>query len=312
MGSQYLNGLDVDSSGIFWTTLKRRKRRWDVVAQKHKDVVYADVFSLQAEELAGPLKKVLHGLEGPVCMELPVSSVLLRITELPSIDPEELAGMVELQVDKFSPFPIEQMLYSYEVLQQDEQETRVVIAAVRRELVDETGQVFRKAGVILYRLDVRLMVWWTLLKEQGDVAEHGQQSLLVVERGEVALIVAHHGVPVLFRTIGTDMQLTDSAVVEEIVEEYAFTVTTLEAEWGSVEEMKTVVWSDVDIPSGFSDGMEQVCHAGLGLRRLDELPSVTEGLARRAAEGKWTRLNLAPEEWAGMKNTGDYFGGWEG
>ena len=154
MGSQYLNGLDVDSSGIFWTTLKRRKRRWDVVAQKHKDVVYADVFSLQAEELAGPLKKVLHGLEGPVCMELPVSSVLLRITELPSIDPEELAGMVELQVDKFSPFPIEQMLYSYEVLQQDEQETRVVIAAVRRELVDETGQVFRKAGVILYRLDV--------------------------------------------------------------------------------------------------------------------------------------------------------------
>lgn len=47
---------------------------------------------------------------------LPSADVFLRVAHLPQAEPEELRAMVELQLEKFSPMPVAQVLWSYEVL----------------------------------------------------------------------------------------------------------------------------------------------------------------------------------------------------
>src|SRR5207253_1814498 len=47
---------------------------------------------------------------------LPAEQVFLRIIHLPKCEPEELRSMVELQLEKLSPLPVNQIVWSFEVV----------------------------------------------------------------------------------------------------------------------------------------------------------------------------------------------------
>jgi Tfp pilus assembly protein PilN len=307
MGSQVITGLDIGSTGVSWTSLRVRKKKRTEVADQNtrelgtgeKDAVQPDYAS---EAFCVSLKKAIHGVEGDVCVGLPASKMLLRVAELPSTDPDELQGMVELQVDKFCPFSMDRTCFSYEVLHQRENATRVLIAAVPRQVVDEVGEAFRACGIIPYRLDSRLMGWWVLLRENASLSEHGQQSILVVEEHEVSLIVMHHGLPVVFRSIGSHEEYTTAEEVDELLDEIDFTLTTLEAEWESAEDMKMSVWSRGELPPLLKSRLEEDAVHGAVFNRFEELPPLSEGLARRGLRSESRRLNLAPVEWAGNEH----------
>jgi hypothetical protein len=46
---------------------------------------------------------------------VPVHQVFLRVVHLPTSDPSELQSMVELQLERLSPLPVAQIVWSYEV-----------------------------------------------------------------------------------------------------------------------------------------------------------------------------------------------------
>ncbi len=300
MGSSLITGLEIEGSGVSWSVVRRKKKRSDLVETQHRETALAvgpDGVDFKAEENLRVLKKALSGVEGLCCYALPASSMLLRVTELPSQDAAELASMVELQVDKFSPFPIDQTQFSFEILMQQEGRSRVLIAAMKKEPVNTLGAALRHGGVILHRLDCRAVVWWAAMKERELISAHGRHTLLLLEAHDVALIVLHHGEPVVFRSLGAHDQFGTQEDCEELLDEVRFTLTALEAEWGSAEEVSLDVWSHGEAPEIFRSSLEEEPGAAPKYHQFEELSPFHEALARRSAATGNVQLNLAPLGW---------------
>lgn len=89
---------------------------------------------------------------------LPTESVFLRVTHLPKSSPEETRSMVELQLEKLSPIPVTQVVWSLQVLPQlkGDLQTVVVVLAERQGVEEFLGQL-EGQGYLADRLEVPLL-----------------------------------------------------------------------------------------------------------------------------------------------------------
>ena len=68
---------------------------------------------------------------------LPADQVFLRVVQLPAADRQELLSMVELQLEKLSPMPVAQIVWSMELLPNATENLQPVIVIIApRDLVE--------------------------------------------------------------------------------------------------------------------------------------------------------------------------------
>jgi len=68
---------------------------------------------------------------------LPASQVFLRVVQLPAVDRQELISMLEFQLEKLSPLPIPQIVWSAEVLPSTVEKTQTaIVCIVSRDVVE--------------------------------------------------------------------------------------------------------------------------------------------------------------------------------
>jgi hypothetical protein len=92
---------------------------------------------------------------------LPAQQVFLRVIHLPTADPGEVRPMVELQLEKLSPLPVAQIVWSFELLPQksalaDPLQTVIVIIAGRALVEQFLGQL-ESQGYLADRLEMPLL-----------------------------------------------------------------------------------------------------------------------------------------------------------
>ncbi len=69
---------------------------------------------------------------------LPVDQVFLRVVHLPTDDPNEVHSMVELQMEKLSPLPTNQIVWSFEMLpKKEERNLTVIVVIVSRSVAEK-------------------------------------------------------------------------------------------------------------------------------------------------------------------------------
>jgi Tfp pilus assembly protein PilN len=297
MAKNLITGIFFRGRHVEWTSI-RDKKKGDCEIADHREVML-ELEEAQpdysAPETATAVKKACSHIKGQVCVSVPTEHALLRIVELPSVDDDELAGMVELQVDRFSPFPLEHMAVSYEILEQRESVTRVLIAGVRRDVVEAIGAAFGGAGLLPHWMDIEILGWWRLLQDTGHLQAHGWQVVLLLFEHTVEMIVMRENRPVIFRSLGGVRDLGREEDLEDLSNEILYTLTSLETEWGSAGEARLAIWTDEalspDILNRLSGGAEVETFA------LKELPPVSEGLARRCLPTGSQQVNLVPEDW---------------
>jgi hypothetical protein len=91
---------------------------------------------------------------------LPEQSVFLQLVHLPTDDPSEVPAMLEHQIEKLSPLPIGQIVWSYEVLK-----TRptgglpVLVQVAERSGVDAALGALEKRGFYADRVELALVQW---------------------------------------------------------------------------------------------------------------------------------------------------------
>lgn len=90
------------------------------------------------EEIAAALPPA-----GRLHLALPASAVLFERMRLPSIEPAELEGMVQLQLEKTLPFAAEDVTSSFEVVEQTEKESVVLAVVANNEQIDALCQPLR-------------------------------------------------------------------------------------------------------------------------------------------------------------------------
>ncbi|MCX6995933.1 MAG: hypothetical protein NTV49_02340 [Kiritimatiellaeota bacterium] len=229
----------------------------------------------------------------------PAEQALLRVLRLPTTDPAELHSMAELQLDKFSPFPAEHMLTSVETLAQHDQTSRVLIAAAQREMLDALGAPWLQAGCLPDSVDVDLLGWWHHLGARGcGAAPDGEVLLLLLLRAAgVDLIAVQAGQPVLFRSFGSAADAANGLSGADLLEEINYTLITLEAEGGAAQPHFSV-WCAADAPPELAEALRKLPGEPAEFHELKELPPLSEGLARRAAQPAGRQINLAPPGWA--------------
>ncbi len=295
---EIITAVWVRGKRLEWTTLRRRKGRYEVAEQKGVEL---DIPERSEErdtaQWAARIKQALGGVKGHLTVTLLTERALLRAVDLPSVDPDELEGMVELQVDKFSPFPVEHMAVSHESLGVTGSNTRALIAACKRDVVEGVGALFVAAGRCPDRIDVAAAGWWYLLRAHGAVPTEGRHGLLLVNETGTELIVTQNGLPVVVRSLGADHDVSDEEFVAEIAEETGYTLTSLESEWGASSAVDLTVWHRGSAPDLLIERLTTECAAQTQVRSLDDLPPLTEGIARRDVEIGTGALDLSPPEW---------------
>ena len=89
---------------------------------------------------------------------LPVEKVFLRVVHLPVSDFGEILAMVELQMEKLSPLPVTQVVWSIQVLPHTVENLQTVVVLIApRDLVEEMLGKLEKQGYLADRLDLSIL-----------------------------------------------------------------------------------------------------------------------------------------------------------
>lgn len=90
-------------------------------------------------------------------VDVPRDQAILKTLSLPTAKPDELPGMVAIQIAKELPFPVAEATVDFTVnpTRQDGSVGEVLVAAVRREQLEYLAAVFSAAGLKLDRIGLR-------------------------------------------------------------------------------------------------------------------------------------------------------------
>jgi Tfp pilus assembly protein PilN len=273
------------------------------------DLATADAAStleaLQAdrEGWVADLKARCARLPGRVTLGIPASWTLLRVVELPSGSPEELRGMVELQVDKFSPFPVEESTLSHEILHEHDGRCRLVLSAARTDMLDRIGGALRDAGIRPHWVDLNVLGWWQLLVDAGKIHAVGSQVIVLQDAEACDLVVTAAGIPVAFRSLSGLEGLPQEERDDELFRETLYTLSSMEVGRAAESMVEISLWRRGEPPAALVARFAE--HFGDIAKpyALETLPSLAEGLWRRAERRTPAMLNLAPRAWLATEYT---------
>ena len=100
---------------------------------------------------------------------LPAEHVFLRAVQLPAANAQELPGMVEFQLEKLSPMPPAQVVWTVEAIAQpDAQQQTALVAIVARNVVEEFLGQLEKGGYVADRLELPLLRELRAARPEGD------------------------------------------------------------------------------------------------------------------------------------------------
>jgi len=100
---------------------------------------------------------------------LPTEAAFVRAVQLPSGDPSELGALVEFQLDKISPLPVAQIVWTaYSAPHPDgRQQTALVILAARAAVEEFLNQQAAE-GFVTHQMDLPLVRAWRALQPSSD------------------------------------------------------------------------------------------------------------------------------------------------
>lgn len=176
------------------------------------------------ERLAGILSR-LPKRPGFVTLGLPRRLVTMRSISIPAVGEEEMKGIVDYEVERHIPFPLEEAQYDFQVLAHDAEQATVLLAATKKEEIGRYLTLLREAGITPTALGVSTFASFnTLFYNQGGGAEP-VKALIDLRDGEVELGLAKNGVLRYSRCVTLD----PAAPLERLVSELSALVGYLDA-----------------------------------------------------------------------------------
>ncbi|HEY5653732.1 MAG TPA: PilN domain-containing protein [Pontiella sp.] len=281
--------------GIEWTTLRIKDGTYEIACQgalsstAHTEMDAED--TVAAMQLPTELSA---SLKGDLTVALRTAELLTRTMEFPTSDPEEIAEMVGFQIDKISPYPLDQLDLSYEILRTTETGSLVLMVGAKRESIDSIGDTFEEKGVQIHRIDARILGWIHLLRDGGHISNDNCEFLIVDDDIDCSLVLLHKGSPLVLRSLHVHLNAED--LVDELVHELNYTLTTLDAEHDLPSPTAIHFWSNAEISKIVSSELTERCGIDVHTHTLIALPPLSEGMVRRTLD-KNECIELIPREW---------------
>lgn len=304
MAVKVLTSLAVRSRSLEWAVLHKVGEKQSETTPRSVELDLGEnrkslIEGLQAdkERLVEEIRTKCGRIPAPVSIGIPASWVLLRIAELPAGSPEEIKSMAELQIDKFSPFPIDESAISYEILSEQEGHCRLLLSAIRTDIINLLAGALKAAGIQPKWVDINLLGWWKLFQDAGKVHQSGIQVFIILEDTSCDLIITAAGIPLAMRSLsGLDEMPADEAN-EEIARETAYTLSSLDLDRDGGHPADFTIWHRGETPNGLLKLFADQFLIAAKAEGLDTLPPLSEGLLRRTEARSSGRMDLAPLAW---------------
>jgi hypothetical protein len=124
-----------------------------------------------------------------VHLALPCNAALLERMVLPSVDRDELSGMVQLQLEKTLPYPVEEVSTDFDVIRQAENESTLISVAANHAQLDQLCEPLRSRAVVPEKVTLYAQHVAASCADEETVLclwpEDGQVVVAVCERGKL-------------------------------------------------------------------------------------------------------------------------------
>ncbi len=145
-----------------------------------------------AEQSVATLGEAITALPANAKVELalPCQSVIIESHKLPSTDRAELAEMLQLQLEKTLPYPLEDVSHGFEILGQTENESTVLTFAASRAQLDSLCAPLREKGRLPSRITLQALRVAASCPETGTILalwpEQEQTACAIIADGKLA------------------------------------------------------------------------------------------------------------------------------
>lgn len=82
-----------------------------------------------------------------IILALPREKALLKLLEIPSAAKENLRKVIEYELGKYIPFPAEEAIFDFQILEEKEGTLRILLVVMRKSDIDEYIGIFRRVGI---------------------------------------------------------------------------------------------------------------------------------------------------------------------
>lgn len=296
MGARTVTAVRRTADTLMWTQIRLRRDGRPAAPETRSVALPSTDPAASPDVVAAALRPAIEQLHGELSLVLPADRALMQVLDLPSDDPAELADMTLLQLDRISPFPVEHLVAGFEVFAVGDGRSRVLIAALPREMVEREAAIFTAAGRDVRRVDLDVLAWWHDLAASAPTAHDTFDVHLRIGANTTWVLVVQGTRPLMIRAIAAG-----SDVPNEIEHELAMSFAAVETQWGSMKEGSLIVWYEGEPDADWAHRLGEHCGFSTVVKRLEEEPPLTVGAVQRALLASNHLLNLAPPEWEQMR-----------
>jgi len=151
--TQRILGLDIGSSTVKGVELAKNGDRFAVTGYAQAEIsssgTLKDAIAAVLKEGRFKSKQVVSSVSG--------RSVIVRYINTPAMKTDELKESMRYEADKYIPFEMEEVILDtvpLEEKQQEDGDMRVVLVAVKKDIIDEHVRLLQDAGLYPYIVDV--------------------------------------------------------------------------------------------------------------------------------------------------------------
>jgi len=226
---------------------------------------------------------------------LPPENIFLRVIELPKSSFGETLSMVELQLEKLSPVPVTQIVWTLEILPQSPAENlqTIIVVIVERNVVEDFLGKLETQGFLVDRLEAPMLDQLAATPATGD----GAWIYPALLNGQNAALVAWWFGGAL-RNLSYLVLPTDGDRAKNLQEQLAQLAWAGELEGWLTTQPKWHLVAD----GGLAGEWEAFLRTGLGepvqVTKPLPLPELAAHTARRAAAADGSNAVLMPAEYS--------------
>jgi len=152
LGSQTLGLAEFQArpnGGLVLTGYRRRDFLSDPAAEMDRNRQISETLSAMMRELG--IKN------GPIDYAVSGQSIFARFIKLPFVDQDKIERIVTFEAQQNVPFPIEEVVWDYQLVGSEPDKIDVVLVAIKAELLDGINAAVEAAGLQTRRVDVAPM-----------------------------------------------------------------------------------------------------------------------------------------------------------
>ena len=181
-----------------------------------------------------------------VIVDIPRDQAVLNTMSLPAADIDDLAGMVQLQIAKELPFPLDDAVVDFAVAQQDSaaNSADVLVAAVRFEVLGFYKAVCEQAGLKLDRVGLRPFANMVAVNEMLGEQASGRIMFVDVGPSLTEIGIIRDGVLVFSRAASVSLDEQPNDDFDDSLD------TMLEEEPADEDQTAGAEPIEIDSPSG--------------------------------------------------------------